>query len=237
MKYIEELKDIKVTKELPMIYALAECSIACMNNTNCINPEYKYTNREEGTLRVFHDAIMQIEDFISKVLEEYEENEPLFFTDNKIPKSLRVKIDEDSGEDIVILNEAGEERFSSYMTEVGYYEYKDSEDERETLDFIYDDLYSISDKIQKIIENMYNYKCEGKYKCLTFDFQNEEHRAKYYEILNLLGIAKCFTFIKRDDSTVCEANILELYIDFRNILRSFPERFRMNFDNIMERKY
>ena len=237
MKYIEELKDIKVTKELPMIYALAECSIACMNNTNCINPGYKYTNREEGVLRVFHDAIMQIEDLVSKIGKEYEDKEPLFFTDNKIPKSLRVKIDEDSGEDIVILNEAGEEIFSSYMTEVGYYEYKDSEDERETLDFIYDDLYSISDKVQKIIEYMYNYKCEGKVNCLFFDFQNEEHRSKYYEILNLLGIAKCFTFIKRDDSTVCEANILELYVDFRNILRSFPERFRMNFDNIMERKY
>ena len=237
MEYNKELKDIKITKELPMIYALAECSIACMNNANCINPAYRYTNREEGTLRVLDDVIMQIESFISSILKDYEENEPLFFTDNKIPKSLRVKIDEDSGEDIIFINEAGEKRFTDYMTEIGYYEYKDSEDEKETLNYIYSDLHAISDNIQMIIKHMYNYKCEGKINCSMFDFQNEKHRAKFYEITNLLGISKCFTFIKRDDSTLCEVNLLELYIDFRRIIRSFPDRFNIILDNLIERKY
>lgn len=237
MEYNVGLRDLVVNKERPMIYALAECSITCMNNTNCINPEYKNSNKEEGMIRLFHDCMMQIQDFVLSILAEYEHNEPLFFTDNKVPKSFRVKIDPDGAENILIENEAGEERRTCYMTEPTYYEFKDSEDEEETVKFIYEDLYSISDCVQKIIEYMYNYKYEDKYKCLMFDFQSEEHRAKYYEILNLLGIAKCFTFIKRDDSTVCEANMLELYIDFRTTIRNNPEIFKMNFDNIIERKY
>lgn len=237
MEYNVGLRDLVVNKERPMIYALAECSITCMNNTNCINPEYKNSNKEEGMIRLFHDCIMQIDDFVSRILTEYKNNEPLFFTDNKIPKSFRVKIDPDGAENILLENEAGEERRTDYMTEPAYYQFKDAEDEEETVKYIYEDLYSISDKVQSIVEHMYNYKCGDKYKCLMFDFQSEEHRAKYYEILNLLGIAKCFTFIKRDDSTVCEANFLELYIEFREVIRSKPEIFKMNFDNIIERKY
>lgn len=238
MEYNVSLRDLVVNKDNPMIYALAECSITCMNNTNCINPEYKNSNKEEGMIRLFHDCIMQIEDFTSSILKEYENNEAfLFFTDNKVPKSFRVKIDPDGAENILLENEDNVEKTTSYMTEPAYYQFKDAEDEEETVKYIYEDLYSISDKVQNIVEHMYNYNCGDKYKCLMFDYQSEEHRAKYYEILNLLGISKCFTFIKRDDSTVCEANFLELYIDFRNTIRSKPEMFKMNFDNVIERKY
>ena len=238
MEYNVGLRDLVVNKERPMIYALAECSITCMNNTNCINPEYKNTNKEEGMIRLFHDCVMQIEDFVSSILKEYENNEAFpFFTDNKVPKSFRVKIDPDGAENILLENEDNVEKTTSYMTEVNYYEFKDAEDEEATINFTYEDLYSISDKVQNIVEHMYNYKCGDKYKCLMFDFQNEEHRAKYYEILNLLGISKCFTFIKRDASTVLEANFLELYIEFRNTIRSNPEIYKMNFDKVIERKY
>ena len=68
MEYNVGLRDLVVNKERPMIYALAECSITCMNNTNCINPEYKNSNKEEGMIRLFHDCVMQIQDFVLSIL-------------------------------------------------------------------------------------------------------------------------------------------------------------------------
>lgn len=245
MEYNVKLKEVKVTKEDPLIYGLAECSIITMNNCNCIDPNYKYTNQEEGTLRVLNNVIMNIDEFLEDLINSYvdyptlspqEKKEfKLFFTDNKIPDSIKVKIDEEDGESILFMNKEGVSLPATYETEVDLYQYKEDEDEKETINIIEECLYSIGENIMKLIEEMYDYENINNTKEFTkFDIHNKEHMDKFYEITKLLGLSKCYTFKGVLDEYEFESAFLELYMDFRGVLRRYPFRFDMDFDNTVD---
>ena len=245
MEYNVKLKEVEVTKEDPLVYGLAECSIIAMNNCNCIDPNYKYTNKEEGTLRVLYDVIINIDEFLKDLIDTYVEYPTLspqekkefklFFTDNKIPDSIKLKIDEEDGETILFMNKEGVSIPATYQTDFEFYQYKEYEDEKETINLLEESLYRIGRNIMKLIEEMYDYENINNTNEFTkFDIHNKEHRDKFYEITKLLGLSKCYSFKGVLDEDNFESAFLELYIDFRAILRRYPFRFDMDFDNTVD---